>query len=319
MRLGLARLLDALGSRDTVFDDRQDVMLDRALLRFERARRAMPDDPELAFYIAYALTRWRRVGADGAVEDRSDEAMAEWRRLRALDPGFLPDRVAYELAMLHMRRQEFREARAEYERSLAALVPQPVMPFYLMFAPPPGQEGQLYLLYSMIDEANLRGNLAEVTMLVGDLRAAIVHYDAAIRLADSAVTRNLAQWGRALALERSGDHNAALEAASRAMREDPIRGHPDYAHLTRRHGSFAILHLPFVFFEPACEIHAYEALGHEASSRADGVEASAHRRDLARALRSWRRYLSEGGAVTRFGNEARAEVERLERLTASAR
>ena len=310
MRQGLAKLVHGLSPGDPALGAAPRwVLLEQALVRFERARRVLPDDPELAYYTAYALTRWERPARDGGTEYRADEAIVEWQRVRALDPEFFPDRVAYELAMLHMRRQEFERARAEYEAALRTALPPTVQledRFYL----PATSERALAFLFSGLDRANVHGNLAEVTMLTGDLRSAITHYEAAIEQTEDPFTRSLAEWGLALTLDRSGDSDAALEVAARALRGDPVPpDDPRFAALHRAHGAMSVLHLDFVFFEPVYELHAYEALGHEATARMDG---GVNRPALERALRSWRLFLAEGGTSSRFAGGARRHLERLE-------
>lgn len=309
-RHGLAKLIEALsGAHPDLGDAPRWLVLEQALVRFERARRLIPDDPELAYYTAWALTRWERRGPDGGTERRVEEAMDAWHRLRELAPDFMPAHVAYELAMLHMRRHEFAQARAEYDATLRHAVPPTVRladRFYMSVAP----ERALSMLFSPHHPANLHGNLAEVTMLTGDVRAAARHYRAAIELADDPVTRSLGQWGLAVALSRGDDHGAALEAAHRAIREDPIPADdPRFRDLHREHGAFAVLHLDGVFFEPPYEIHAYEAIGHEAWARDPDVSREEHLRS---ALRSWRLFLAEGGTTSRFAVHAREHVARLE-------
>lgn len=286
------------------------LLLDQALIRFERARRLTPDDPELAYYTAVALTRYERPAADGSTEQRIEEAVEAWHRLRALDPSFFADRVAYELAMLHMRRHEFPQALAEYEAALRSSMPPTLelLDRYFLAAP---TERRLAALFAPLDPGNVRGNLAEAAMLTGDVAGALEHYRAAMDGASDPVTRSLAQWGSALALARGGAHEEALRTATRALRDDPVRAVPDWTQVSRDHGAFAVLHLEFVFFEPAYELHAYEALGHEALARLEtGGNELEH---LRRAVRSWRFFFAEGGFASRHAPSARAALERLER------
>ncbi len=312
LHLGLRRLVTALGDLDASLDPPQHLLLEQALLRFERARVTLGDDPRLAYYRAHALSAWERPATDGGTEHRTEEAIDAWTRVRALDPDLYPARVASELAVLHMRRHEFAVARAEYERALERAVPRPVElgeRFYL----PTGPERRLRFLHGPVDRGTLYGNLAEVTMLAGDVEAALASYRAAIGESGHPVSRALAQWGLALALERSGDHDGAIRQAQRALEADPIPPqHPVFADLHRRHGPFSVLHLDSVFFEPPYEVHAYEALGHEALWTDQGGDGGDH---LTRARRSWRLFLAEGGTASRFATLAR---ERLARLDAAA-
>lgn len=318
-RHGLAKLVEALsGSRPELGDAPQWLLLEQALVRFERARRLIPDDPELAYYTAYALTRWERQGPDGGTELRAEEAMDAWHRLRELAPGYMPAHVAYQLAMLHMRRNEFARARAEYEAALRHAVPPTLRladRFYMSVPP----ERALMALFAPLPPANLYGNLAEATMLSGDVRTAAARYRRAIDRAadpDDPVTRSLAQWGLAVALSRADDHEAALETAYRAIREDPIPADdPRFRDLHRRHGPFAVLHLDGVFFEPSYEVHAYEAIGEEAWARDPDASREEHLRN---ALRRWRLFLAEGGTTSRFAPHARGRIAALEAELASA-
>lgn len=307
---GLARLVQSfLPDRPDLGDTQPYLLVEQALIRFERARRHLPDDAELAYFTAVALSNYRRPAQDGGTEHRDEEAMDAWRRVRRLDPSLHAGRVAFELAALHMRRHEFAEARAEYEAALQHAVPGAVEVmdrFYLST----GAERQLAYLFTPIQPVSVHGNLAEAAMLVGDLDDALEHYRAALEASDRPDTRVLALWGLALASDRSGAHEDALRFAQRAIQEDPLAGHPRYMDLSRRHGPFAILHFDGVFFEPRCELHAYEALGHEALARAPGAASDAEA--LRRALVAWRLFLAEGGNASRFAASARRHVARLE-------
>ena len=117
IREGLRRLLRSRNLNHELGDAPRYLVLDGALRRFERARRVMGDDAELAYFVATALTEWERPDAYGGTEYRSVEAIHAWREVRRIDPDFMPQRVAYQLAMLHMRQHEFRRALAEYEKA----------------------------------------------------------------------------------------------------------------------------------------------------------------------------------------------------------
>lgn len=311
---GLARLIEGLGGQSLspeLGDPPAHLLLDQALIRFERARRRLPRDPELALFIAVALTRYERPAEGGGTEHRVDEAMEAWERVRAIAPSFHPDRVAFELAALHMRRHEFQEARAEYEIALEHAVPATVDLMNRFYVAAPVDE-RVASLFSTIEPRSIHGNLAEAAMLTGDLAGAMRHYRAAAADAADPVSRCLALWGLALASDRGGAHDEALRHAARALREDPVPAVQlgSWQAVSLRHGAFAVLHLAFVFFEPRHEIHAYEALGHEARARAaeGAIDADA----LRAALQSWRYFLAEGGTASRWAASARRHVERLE-------
>lgn len=305
---GLRHLIAALLHDGSELDGHPSFAIERALIRFERARRRRPDDPELAYYTAIALSSFARPAPDGSIERREDEAEQAWRRVRALDPSFQAGRVAFELGAVHMRRHEFAEALAEYEAALAHAV-APTVRVMDYFYLPVGAERTLASFFLPITPDLVHGNLAEAAMLVGRLDDAIEHYRAAVETTDRPETRVLALWGLALATDRDGDHDGALRFARRAIQEDPVAG-SRYTDLSRRHGPLAILHLDGVFFEPPYELHAYEALGHEAMARdpAGGVDAE----ELRRALVSWRFFLAEGGNASRYAATARRHAARLE-------
>lgn len=65
-----------------------------------------------------------------------------------------------------------------------------------------------------------------------------------------------------------------------------------------------------VFFEPAYELHYYEALGHLARAKFN-VESAATAR--AASLRSWNRFLQAGGDHSKWAERARYHIEELER------
>lgn len=317
---GLARLIEGLGGSalsPELGDPPAHLLLDQALIRFERARRRLPNDPELAYFIAMALTRYERPASDGGVEHRIDEAVAAWERVRAIDPSFHADRVAFELAALHMRRHEFQEARAEYEVALRHAVPRSLDLMNRFYVASPLDE-RVAALVSPLEPRSIYGNLAEAAMLTGDLASAARYYRTAADDPTDPVSRCLALWGLALAADRSGAHDEALAHAARALREDPVPAVAlaSWQRVSRDHGAFAVLHLDFVFFEPRYEIHAYEALGHEALARPaeGGVDVG----ELRLALEKWRHFLDEGGSASRWAPRARRHVERLEAQIASA-
>ncbi len=311
VRQGLFLLLSALhqrSGRGSAFDDPPHRLLDRALLRLTRAQLALPDDPDLAFYIAQALSSWERPGRDGGTELRVEDAVAAWQRLRALDPDYMPARVALALASLHFRRLELEQAAAEYEIALDRAIPEAVVLMGRTYMPSP-LEIRLLGLYQEVDPPMIHANLAENRMLLGQLDEAARDYRIAIESARDPISSTLARWGLALTLHRADDHEASLAAASDAIDADPLAGVPERNHLQRRWGAFAALHDANVFFEPAYEIHAYHAVGYEAFAQRPGVDAHAAVRN---ALTSWRRFLAEGGTTSRFGPHARAQVRRLE-------
>jgi tetratricopeptide (TPR) repeat protein len=306
-RDGLGLLLDALGSRSSTFGAPSEVLYERALIRFERARRTLPDDPDLLYFTALALAGWHR-DVDGHEERRTDEAIAAFEELRRVDPEYHPDRVAFDVAVLRSRLGDHAGAIAEYRRAIDAAMLDPAPPPYMIT----DRERELAVLYRGAPLPTVHLNLAENEMLVGDLERAIASYRRASELSrDDPVTRVLALWGLALALHRSGDAREAMRVARRAIQGDPVpqddRGLGiDHA----AHGPMAILHSRVVFFEPAFEVSAYDAVGWEAMADA----ASGEERDelMRRALVAWQKYLTDGGNAAGYGEHARRAAERVE-------
>ncbi|MGF1468050.1 MAG: hypothetical protein ACFCGT_18160 [Sandaracinaceae bacterium] len=307
LRQGLDRVLRAMGEPEpNLGEPPRWVLLAQAITHLEGARRSLGDDPDLLYLLAHAHSRYERRQADGTLERHVDQAMAVWHRLREVAPDMHPDRVAVELAQLHTMRRQFSEARAEYGRAAAHHVP-PTTP---TLAPYDSAELRLQALYGPVSRSSLYGNLAEVTMLDGDVDEAVTHYQAAAREArNDPVAYALALWGMSLALDRRGDHEAALSRAWQAVQANPAGLNP---HLTRTHGPFAVLHAEWVFFEPPSEIHAYQALGREAIAERERGDRRAIA--LREALRQWHLYLEAGGTSPAFDRVARGHVERLEGL-----
>jgi tetratricopeptide (TPR) repeat protein len=285
-----------------------DVQLDRALLRFVRARRALPRDPDLLYFIARALAMWRREEG-GREERRTEEAVAAYGELRSLDPDYHADHVAFELAILHSRSGDHGAAIAEYRRALEVATDDPSPLHYI----PTAQERRLASLFQPISVATVHLNLAENTMLVGDLEAAVESYRRASALtADDPFGRALALWGLALALDRSGDHPGAIASAQRAIEGDPFPlDMPALGVLHGPHGPMALLHSDLVFFEPGYEIHAYDAIGREAMARS-ATAGAARREQLESARDAWRRYLVDGGNAGIHAEHARRALARIE-------
>lgn len=102
------------------------------------------------------------------------------------------------------------------------------------------------------------GNLAESDMSLLDLKAAIAGYEEVIARASELATGPgvhqtlaLAEWGLAVALDRTGDTRRARAEAKKALALDP---------------EMAILNAPNVFFVPAYERLWYIALGAAAAA-----------------------------------------------------
>lgn len=263
---GKARALYEL-SRDAL---RAQAHVQAALTRLERARQLAPSDPAHAHAYARALERVDLPGPpwECRATRRDEEAIAILESLRESHPSYAPHKVTFELGVLLTRTQRFEEAALAYERAAA-------------------------LAQSDSDSSTAFANLAETQMLAGNIEAAIASYNRALSLAHGSREHGLAVFGLALALERNGEHDQALERLQRAF-----GGATD---------AFGVLRSSGVFFVPPHEIHAYEALGH--ASRADSMSAldepaadqqDAIARELRAAATSYREYLAGASAARRF-------------------
>jgi tetratricopeptide (TPR) repeat protein len=253
--------------------------IDSAIARLELARRLVPEDPDIRYALARVLMRWEAPAPlyRCASLRRDDDAITALEALRREHPEFAQAAVAFDLAVALTRRERFAEAAQVYGETIAlALDPT---------------EAQV-----------MRSNMAEVTMLSGDLEGAVSHYERALRGGGGGRDYLLPLWGLAVALDRLGEHDAALEHAGKAVHAEG--------------GRMSVLRSDGVFFEPAHEIHYYEALGHEALAARSGASAA---RELAAAAASYRSFLTGAGDGGAFGTAARANLERVERARQARR
>ena len=246
--------------------------IENAIARLAEAHRIAPRDPDALVLLAVALREWERPLSMHSchVQHRDREAIEAYETLRREHPTFQPAQVAFDLAIVYTRDLQFDAAARCYAEGAPLEIDV-------------DQQGVLY------------SNWAEVTMLSGDLVTAVRLYRRAIDLATGRSAYLLPLWGLAVALDRLGEREAALEAATRA--------------LTAEAGSMAILHADGVFFEPESEIHYYEALGHEALSRMPGNDPDA---ELQRAAKSWRTFFEEGGQQTPWATSANDNRQRID-------
>jgi tetratricopeptide (TPR) repeat protein len=215
---------------------RRMVLLENALARADLAARRDPEEPAALLLAAEAVELWERPELGCAVSRRDAETLVRYRELRERFPEVAPELVLSSLAIAASRTGDEATAIAAYREVIALAAHRP---------------RQLALAH---------GNLAETLMMRGDLREALEHYRAAeeaATAADEPTSLALARYGLAAVLARLGERGAAVEAARRAVEADG-----DDLDTLRADG---------VFFEPAYEVHFYEALGHQA--RADGTRA----------------------------------------------
>lgn len=204
----------------------RSILFENAIARLEQARALAPNDPRVAFLLAYAVESWQRPEMDCTVTRRDRDALQLYEMVRGLDPNYRAEDVAFELAILHSRLEEPREAASEYQRRLA-------------------------LSLSEDETSSVHGNLGEVLMLSGHLTEAVFHYEEAVRIAEArpnaTAELTLGLWGLAVALDRLGEFTSSQTNARRAMSLDS--------------GSMAALRGRGVFFVPAYELHYIEAVG----------------------------------------------------------
>lgn len=246
---------------------RAQTRIQAAVERLERARKLAPNDPAMLHAHASALALWQDLGPpwECSVKRRDDEAVALLEELSAKHPSYAPERMAFELGVLLTRSGRFVEATTAYARADALSI-----------------DG---------DAGVARANLAETQMLAGDLERAIESYTRALEKAQAGHGHALAVWGLALALDRSGDHARALERLQRAFGASGE--------------GLLVLRGEGVFFVPAYEVHAYEALGHEARAQllAEPGEQSAA---LRAAAASHRAFIAGAAHAQRTGTQAGA-------------
>lgn len=263
VRQGRAQLYPALGL-GLLFgleaSAHRRVAIENALARFERAVELAPDHLEARLLLGKALSL-----RDGPQHDAASEsdarAIVVLEQLRERAPLFEAEEVALTLGNVRMRAGDFERAADEYSRALAMSTDE-------------------------ADQAMLLGNLAEATMMGGELSRAIALYERAVRIGQDD-GRVLALWGAAVALDRAGEHAEALQRATSALRED--------------RAPFAVLRQSGVFFVPAYESYYYEAIGSLALAQAEREGNEALEQTLDRA-RHW------------IGRAQRDELDRFQRV-----
>jgi tetratricopeptide (TPR) repeat protein len=240
--------------------------VDRALLQLTEADERAPEDPRTSYLRGLAFMRWEEPAdlSDCQVRRKTEEAIAAFQHLQQSDSLFEASQVAFQLGLLFTREHAFEAAADSYRRAVA-------------------------LAFEARDTANAQANLGEVTMLAGDPAGALEHYDEALKLVPGGRDYALVAFGSAVALDRLGEHDAALQRASQAI-EAAGR-------------SLGWLRGGGVFFEPAYELDYYEALAHEAL--AELVPAT---RELSAdaAISGYRKFLGEAER----DNPYRANAER---------
>jgi tetratricopeptide (TPR) repeat protein len=252
--------------------------LDDALARLDRALAFDPDNPALVQTQARVLSLWEEPQSldDCEVRRKDAQAIVAFERLQVLDPSFEASEVAFQLGVLHTRRHAFADAAVAYARAVE-------------------------LAFDVKDTANAHGNLAEVIMLAGDPTAALVHYERALKLSQGGRDYALVLFGAAVALDRLGEHQTALQKASAAV---DASGR-----------SLSVLHTPGVFFEPDYELQYYEGLGHEALAQLMPENRSLA---LESAANSYRAFLERAPHDNPYRVSAQGNLDAVEAALRSA-
>ncbi len=272
-----AESLSALRGRERALRElarqalRRRAHIDAALVRLKRARALAPDDPEILYTLGRVLMLWEQPAPlyRCASERRDQEAAQVMQELRRRHPTFMAEAVAFDLAVLLTRQGKFAEAASSYAEAIA-------------------------LALDGGETAVTRMNLAEVTMLAGDLDRALEHYERALQMTGGGRDYLLALWGHAVALDRMGAHDGALQDAQKAVAAEG--------------GHMQVLRSEGVFFEPEHEIDYYEGLGHEALSTQPDANRGA---ELLAAAASFESFIASAGDAGAFTPAARADLERI--------
>ena len=248
-----------------------DPALRAALARVESSLHGHDHDihhVERALELLSWVVRWRR-GAHQASEARSIGLSTEFH-----------SSVLGELALCYAHLERRRDEIAGYNDALAI----EVRPF---------------------QRSVLLANQAEGLMAEGDLVGSIRGYREALALLPNIVVAlrgATTVWGLAVALDRSGDHPAALEQVNLARSYDP------------KDEQFN----ENWFFMPPYDEQWYAALGHEAHAAA-ATDPESRIAALEKAIDSWRGYIAAAPSTDRWLGLAEQRLHRAERARASAR
>lgn len=155
------------------------------------------------------------------------------------------------------------------------------------------------------ERSRILANRAEAYMLLGDITAAVEGYRAALALLSSDYllfgTGPTTLWGLAVALDRSGDLDGALEAVRLARSYDP---------LDRQ------INGPGWFYVPEYDRHWYAALGHWAVARKAEV-ASVRAEAYTRAVAALDEFVMKAARDDKWLPLARARLKQCEKERAA--
>jgi tetratricopeptide (TPR) repeat protein len=149
--------------------------------------------------------------------------------------------------------------------------------------------------------SRLLANRAESYMALGDITAAVTGYREAMGLLSAPIELftlgPTTLWGLAVALDRSGDLDGALEAIRLARTYDPLDKN---------------LNGPGWFYVPAYDRYYYQALGHWSAARHASLSAARSEEYLS-AIAHWQEYLDRAAPDDRWIGVARARLRQNEK------
>ncbi len=149
--------------------------------------------------------------------------------------------------------------------------------------------------------SRLLANRAESYMALGDITAAVGGYREAMGLLSAPIEMftlgPTTLWGLAVALDRSGDLDGALEAIRIARTYDPLDKN---------------LNGPGWFYVPAYDRFYYQALGHWSAARRATLGAARSEEYLS-AIAHWQEYLDSAAPDDRWIGVARARLRQTEK------
>ena len=240
---------------DTPTAFRRSQVLGRARRMLERADAANSDDVTVRLRLAKVCYVLYDVEGD---EDRLDQAIAhyQWALRSAELPTLTKARILNNLAIALARLARHEEEVAHYHEAIE-LDPDPA------------------------NQAVLRANQAEGFMAQGQILEAIRGYRAALAATPIAMVNRghsvTTIWGLAVALDRSGDNNGALEHVGQARSYDPFD---------------RLLQSSTWFFVPPYDEDWYVALGHWQRARSNELSEDERLDAYDSAITSWRSYMN---------------------------
>lgn len=264
VRKGRSRALAVFSSQARV---RREA-LDRALADLDRAAKLEPNDPEIARARIRALALWEEPGSVERCEvrQRTAAAIEAVKALHALRPEEVGSASVFELGALLTRQGDYAGAAAAYRRAIA-------------------------LAFDDAERSAAYAQLGSATMLGGDAVGAVPYYRSALSSAGPGRASAVLHLGLAVALDRSGEHGAAVEAAVRGME------------VAER--SLDVLAPDAVEFDPGSERFVYLALANEALAELKPEDRASF---LDAAAENYAAFLTRVDAGNVYRNAAEADL-----------